>query len=174
MSELSGAMALAQLRKLKDITAAMREAKWKIRSALTDLKGLTFRRIIDPQGDSGPCLIFTFDDSRTCTHFMEALKAEGLKGPLGSLACLSMEEWGLHWYFNNPSLVHKRSISRDGFPWTHPANAFGCEYDYSRGALPCCDDLASRSGLLTIASCLTDDDVDDIIAAFRKVAAHLL
>ena len=26
-----------------------------------------------------------------------------------------------------PSLVEKRSNSRDGFPWMHPANAFAAE-----------------------------------------------
>jgi len=174
MSELSGAMALAQLRKLDDITAAMRNAKWKIRKELSDIKGLTFRRIMDPQGDSGPFLIFSFDNAFLCKKFTEALKAEGLKGPEESLACLAMEDWGLHWHFNNPSLVNKRSISRDGFPWTHPANSFALEYDYSRGTLPNCDDFAGRSGLLTIASCLTDDDLNDIIAAFKKVAANIL
>ncbi len=174
MSELSGAMALAQLRKLHHITRAMREAKWKIRKALEHLPGITFRHILDPEGDSGPFLIFSFEDAPICQRFIEALKAEGLRGPQGSLACLTMEEWGLHWYFNNSSLVNKRGVCREGFPWTHPANAFARPYDYSRGVLPHCDDLAGRSGLLTIASCLMGDDVNDIIEAFQKVASHLL
>jgi len=37
-----------------------------------------------------------------------------------------------------------------------------------------CSDLASRSGLLMIGSSMTDDDVKDVVAAFRKVAHHLL
>jgi hypothetical protein len=35
--------------------------------------------------------------------------------------------------------------------------------------LPVCDDLSDRAALLSIASVLTDQDVDDIIAAFHKV-----
>jgi len=80
----------------------------------------------------------------------------------------------LHWYFNNPSLVQKRSFSEQGFPWTHPANAFAAEIDYRRGLLPVCDEMSDRAALLSIASCLTGGDVDDIVAAFRKVASVVL
>ncbi len=53
MSELAGAMALAQLRKLPDIVTTLRDAKWRIRQDLDDLAGLSFREIADPSGDSG-------------------------------------------------------------------------------------------------------------------------
>ncbi len=85
-----------------------------------------------------------------------------------------MTDWGLHWYYNNPSLVKKRSISSDGFPWTHPANEFGKSISYEKGTLPKCDELAERSAMLAIASTLTEKDTDDIIAAFKKVASHIL
>ena len=71
-------------------------------------------------------------------------------------------------------LVHKRSNSRSGMPWTHPANAFAAEYDYAPGLLPGCDDRRSRGVLLSIGSTYTDDDVEDIIAAFRKVTRVVL
>ena len=174
MSELTGAVALGQFRKLPVIVAAMRQAKWAIRRQLADIPGLQFREIPDPDGDTGPFLITVYPDAATCRAFTEALRAEGLRGPEGSLACATMEEWGLHWYFNNLSLAHRRSLSADGWPWTHPANAFAAAYDYARGALPVCDDLAGRAALLTIASCLTPQDVQDILAAFRKVARRLL
>jgi dTDP-4-amino-4,6-dideoxygalactose transaminase len=174
MSELQGAMALAQLGKIDQITGAMRSAKWRIREALSDIDGLEFRNIIDPAGDSGPFLITTYRDSETCERFTTAVRAEGIEGPPGSLACVPMSGWGLHWYFNNPSLVEKRSLSAEGFPWSHPANAFAAEIDYNRGLLPVCDEMSERAALLSIPSCLTDDDVDDIVTAFRKVAAAVL
>ena len=174
MSELQGAMALAQLGKVDRITAAMRGAKWRIRDALAGIEGLGFRNIIDRAGDSGPFLLTVYRDGDTCQRFTKALQAEGVRGPEGSLACIPMSEWGLHWYFNNPSLIHKRSLSPDGFPWTHPANAFAAGHEYGPGTLPYCDDMAERAGLLTVASCLTEKDVDDIIAAFHKVARVIL
>lgn len=169
MSELSGAMALAQMRKVRKITGNMRAAKWKIRDAIKDIPGVALREIGDPAGDTGPVLITIYPSAAACQRFVDAIKAEGIRGPDGSLTCITMREWGMHWYFNVPSLVKKRSNARDGFPWTHPSNAFASGYSYERGALPVCDSLSDRAALLTIASVLTDKDVDDIITAFRKV-----
>lgn len=169
MSELSGAMALAQMRKVRAITAKMREAKWKIREAIKDIPGIALREIDDPAGDTGPVLITVYPTAEACQRFVEAIRAEGVRGPEGSLTCITMREWGMHWYFNIPSLVKKRSNAKEGFPWTHPANAFAAEYSYAKGQLPVCDAMSERAALLTVASVLKDADIDDIIAAFRKV-----
>lgn len=174
MSELTGAMCLAQMRKLPKITGAMRGSKWRIRDACSDLPGLGFRHVPDPSGDTGPFLLMTLKDEATARSFVDALRAEGIAGPPGSLACLTMREWGMHWYSNIPSLVHKRSDSRDGFPWTHPSNAFGSAYSYALGALAHCDELHARGALLTIASTLSAGDEADIITAIRKVARVVL
>ncbi|NIA12826.1 MAG: DegT/DnrJ/EryC1/StrS aminotransferase [Nitrospiraceae bacterium] len=174
MSELAGAMSLAQLRKLDSITGAMRESKYAIRREIEQIEGLQCRRIVDPKGDSGPFLIVTLPSAEVCEAFAKALHAEGIRGPEGSFACIAMENWGLHWHWNNLSLVNRRGQSNTGRPWTDPANAFANEYSYERGACPNCDDLASRSILLTIASCLTQGDVSDIVEAYKKVANALL
>lgn len=174
MSELSGAMVLAQMRKMDHITGAMRGAKWRIRRALEGTPGLRFRHVEDPEGDTGPFLIMILRDADQATRFVAALKAEGIAGPPGSLSCITMREWGLHWYFNIPSLTERRSNSRDGFPWSHPANAFAAGYTYTRGTLPQADALHDRSAMLTIASTLTDLDVADITTAIGKVARHVL
>jgi 8-amino-3,8-dideoxy-alpha-D-manno-octulosonate transaminase len=169
MSELSGAMALGQMRKVKMITGLMHAAKWRIREAIKDIPDIGLRDIIDPSGDTGPALITIYQTPEACRRFVDALRAEGIRGPEGSLACIAMREWGMHWYFNIPSLVKKRSNARDGFPWTHPSNAFAADYTYERGELPVCDSLSERAALLTVMPVLTENDVDDIIAAFRKV-----
>src|SRR5262249_25392394 len=100
-------------------------------------------------------------------------QAEGIVGPSGSAACIPMTKWGLHWYFNNQSLVHKRPITKTGWPWSDPINAFAKDYSYAAGTCPTCDDLAKRSAILSISSCLEKGDADDVIAAFRKVAANI-
>ena len=174
MSELSGAMALAQLRKLPDVVSAMRDAKWRIRRSLDGIAGLRLREIADPSGDSGLNLIWILPDARTCARFVDALRAEGIAGPMGSDAVVTMAEWGLHWYANIPSLVHKRSNARDGLPWSHPANAFAADYAYRAGTLPRCDDLEQRAAILSMACATTDQQIEDVTTAFRKVALALL
>lgn len=174
MSELAGAMALGQLHKLPQIVGWMRDAKWRIRHALDDIPGLGFREIIDPSGDSGLNLICVLPDGQLCQRFVDAVRAEGITGPSKSEVLLTMREWGLHWCSNIPSLVGRRSNSRDGLPWTHPANAFAADYTFGSGTLPMCDDLQARGASLSMGSVTTEADVDDIIAAFRKVARVLL
>lgn len=174
MSELAGAMVLAQLRKLPAITRAMRTSKWRIRAALEGTPGLRFRHVPDPEGDSGPFLLMQLPSEALAQRFAQALQAEGIRGPEGSLTCVPMRGWGLHWYSNIPSLVHKRSNSRDGFPWTHPANAFASDYHYGLGTLPATDTLHANGVLLSIASTLSDEDVNDIITAMQKVSRALL
>jgi 8-amino-3,8-dideoxy-alpha-D-manno-octulosonate transaminase len=174
MSELTGALALAQLGKIERITSAMRTAKWKIRRQLEGIKGLKFRRVLDPEGDTGCFLITTYETPEICRRFVEALKAEGIRGEGSSNPCITMEEWGLHWFFNNLSLVNKRSISPSGWPWTLAENAFAKDYSYGRKTLPNCDDLAGRSGMLMVASSTKEEDVADIVTAFKKVAKRLL
>ena len=174
MSELAGAMALAQLRKLPDVVAAMRGAKWRIRRSLEGTAGLSFREIADPSGDSGLNLICVLPDEQLCGRFVDALRAEGIVGPMNSDAVVTMAEWGLHWYANIPSLVHKRSNARDGLPWTHPANAFAAEYAYGSGVLPRCDDFRQRAAILSTVCATSDQQVDDVTTAFRKVARALL
>ncbi|MGE0415748.1 MAG: DegT/DnrJ/EryC1/StrS family aminotransferase [Acetobacteraceae bacterium] len=173
MSELSGAMALGQLRKVKTITGRMRDAKWKIRNGIKDVPGVMLREVADPSGDSGPFLITWYKSPEMCRQFTTALQAEGVRGPAGSLTCITMQEWGMHWYFNIPSLVHRRSNASDGFPWTHPSNAFAADYAYTKGTLPVCDQMSECGALLTIASVLSDQDVEDIITAFNKVGHAL-
>lgn len=169
MSELSGAMALGQMRKVGRITGHMRAAKWKIREGVKGIPGIALREVPDPKGDTGPVLITIYPTADICRQFVAAVQAEGIRGPAGSLSCIPMSEWGMHWYFNIPSLVKKRSNARDGFPWTHPSNAFAADYSYGRGALPTCDAMSERAALLSVASVLTDQDVEDIVTAFQKV-----
>jgi len=174
MSELTGALALAQVEKLQQINNAMRSAKYRIRKEIEQISGIVLRKIPDPGGDTGAFLITIYEDSKTCRLFTEALKAEGMTGRGYAKPCITMEEWGLHWYFNNKSLINRTSLHEHGWPWSLSENRYAAEYKYARGTLPVCDDLASRSGLFKIPSCLTDEDIEDIILSFRKVANHVL
>jgi len=83
---------------------------------------------------------------------------------------IHMDDWGLHFYYNVASLVNKRGIS-DISAWQMIENKASGDISYTRGTCPSLDDLASRTMLLCIASNLNKRDVNDIIAAYKKVAA---
>lgn len=168
MSELTGAVARVQLKKLDRITRAMRTAKLTIKEALKD--ALTFREVPDPSGDAGSFLMTVLPTRAQSLAFVAALRAEGIVADKGGLYPIHMDDWGLHLYYNVASLVNKRSVSGLSV-WQLAENRASSNVSYEKGTCPHLDDLISRTVICCVASVLTDGDVSDIIAAYRKVAA---
>ena len=168
MSELTGAVARVQLKKLERITGAMRSAKLEIKKALAD--ELTFREVPDPDGDAGSFLMTVFPTREQSLKFTAALRAEGVVADKGGMYPVHMDEWGLHIYYNVASLVNKRGISAVS-PWQMAENRASSHVSYAKGTCPHLDDLISRTMIFCVASILTDADVEDIIKAYKKVAA---
>ena len=78
MSELQGAVALAQIRKTEAMLAGYRHAHRRIAEAIEPVPGLTFRRVPDPLGDTCICLIMFLKDAETTQKTMQAMQAEGV------------------------------------------------------------------------------------------------
>jgi len=173
LDELRAAVLRVQLKKLPTTVAAMRRSKYRIRAALEKRPAVRLRRILDPAGDTGCFLIVTFADGVTARRVNEALRAEGIVTFPQGVSNILLTSWGLHLYYNNPSLVGKTSVDGRGFPWALPQNA-GSAQDYAKGACPVADSLFERSLLVAIPSCLTGRDEEDVIAAFDKVLDALL
>jgi len=170
MNELTAALALAQLRKLPKICAAMRARKHKLKTMLADIPGLAFRRLDDPEGDAGTFLLTIFPKSADAEFFAKALRAEGIVPQAGGISNIRMTDWGMHIYHHIPSLVHKLPVSGGNNPWDDPRNRESRRVRYSQGTLPVCDELVSRTLLLCIPPVLTDPDLRDISDAYHKVA----
>ena len=171
-AELLAAVVCAQLPKLDRITENMRQRKYALRKKLAAIPGLGFRRIIDPEGDTGAFLIMNWKDRDTCLRMVEETREMGIQtGPWG-INNIHMTEWGLHIYYNNASLVEKRSLSAAGRPWSDPLNNFAAKYEYRKGALPVLDALLDRSSLLAVPPVLSDQAVERIGAAFQQVAVE--
>jgi len=148
LSELCGAVANVQLRKLPRIVAHMRASNRRIRKALAGLGGLGFRRLNDEAGDTGPFLVLLLDSPQRAQQVTAAIRQGGYEN-----VC-RVADYGLHVYFNIPSLVGKAPLSAAGNPWSLPANA-ASRYDYARGACPRSDELFDRGVIVTIPSRLT-------------------
>jgi hypothetical protein len=136
-SELTGAVASVQLRKLPRITRHMVASKRRIKGQLDGTPGLTFRRLNDPAGDSGPFLIFLLESAQRAKDVVRRIQAAGLR------SAVRLAEYGLHIYSNIPQLVNKVPLSPAGNPWHLPQNQESA-YDYARGACLRSDDLFAR------------------------------
>jgi 8-amino-3,8-dideoxy-alpha-D-manno-octulosonate transaminase len=161
MSELCGAVAGVQLRKLARITAHMRASKRRIKQMLGDIPGLAFRRLADAQGDTGPFLILILPDARHAAHATRTMRAAGLHN------VFRVADYGLHVYSNIPSLVNRVPLSAAGNPWRLEANAGSC-HEYRRGACPRSDKLFARSVLVPIPSRLTRRQEEYAARVIRK------
>jgi dTDP-4-amino-4,6-dideoxygalactose transaminase len=145
MGELAGAVANVQLHKLSEVVAHMKASKQRIKNMLGKMNGVSFRRLNDPDGDTGPFLILTFDDESRAVRIAQNLVDSGVEN------VFHLSDYGLHIYHNIRSLIEKVSLSPAGNPWSLPQNANSvCEYN--KGTCPTSDDLFERSVIITIPS----------------------
>jgi dTDP-4-amino-4,6-dideoxygalactose transaminase len=168
IDEMRASILRVQLRKLPKIVEQMRTSKYCLRKALESFPQIKLRRIIDPAGDTGCFLLTTFSTPEMAREVNLRLRAEGIVTFSQGVSNVVMTEWGLHIYYNIPSLVHKTSIEKGNFPWGLAENRES-QVEYGKGTCPQADSLFERSIVLAIPSCLAKQDEDDIIAAFTKV-----
>jgi len=168
LDELRASILRVQLKKLPTIIGNMHDSKYRIRRGLEKHPEIQLREILDPAGDTGCFLITTFQNAETALQINRALRAEGIVTFAQGLTDVVMTQWGLHIYYNIPSLVNKTGVDTRNSPWSLAENANSLA-EYRKGTCPYADSLFERSILLAIPSCLTKRDEEDIVEAFDKV-----
>ncbi len=171
MSELHGAVALAQLRKLDRLIETMRSKKKRIKDQISDISGITFRRLNDEAGDTAICLIFFLESPEITKRFAEALNAEGVEA--GCIYSKGVPDW--HIYAHWKMIMDKVTATPEGCPYTcRFYTEKGGNAQYSPDMCPQTLDYLSRSIHLDIPPQMTDEDCDLTAVAIRKVAKALL
>ena len=150
MTELCGAVASVQINKLPNILANMKSSKKRIKEMLKGIEGLSFRHLHDKDGDTGPFLIMIFKDEAKALTTVEEMKKAGLH------SVSRIADFGLHIYYNIPSLIDKVPLSSSGNPWNLSENSES-DYDYNKGLCPKSDALFARSVILPIPSKLVKE-----------------
>ena len=161
MSELCAAVANVQLGKVPAIVAHMRGSNHRIQAALADLPKVTFRKLNDPDGDTGPFIVAILPDESAALAGVAKLRAAGVEG------AWRVADYGLHIYYNVPQLVSKTPLSPAGNPWSLAENADSLQ-DYNKGACPASDDLFVRSVIIAIPSRLTGEQETKLAEIIRK------
>jgi len=161
MSELCGAVAGVQLKKLPAIVARMQHSQRRIKSGLAGIPGLAFRTSADPAGDCGPFLIMLLENGETAQRFLTQLRENGFHN------AFRIADYGMHVYSNIAALVNKTPLSAAGEPWALPQNRESV-FDYSLGTLPYSDALFQRSVILPIPSCLDAEQEETAIHLIRE------
>ena len=125
MNELSGAVALAQCRKLPKLLETLRYKKNLLKSQLQDLPGVGFRTIND-EGECGTLLTLLFDTKELAAKFCEK----------AGTAVIARSGW--HVYNNMEQILDKKT-------WTenHPFHL--SDRTYAKHMLPATDDILERA-----------------------------
>ena len=165
MDELRGAIGLVQLGKLPAIVGAMRGHQLRLREALGKTPGIRLRRLVDPVGDSGSYFVWIHDTIDLADRFMAAMQAEGIP--------VSQPHGGIHQYRHMSNLLSKAPVTTEGCPWSCPFNAES-PMEYKANMLPRSNQLLDQARMLSLPPLLTNQDIDDVIRAFRKVAKDIL
>ncbi len=157
MTELQGAVALAQLRKLDSIIS--RRQAWcnELTKRLKGLPGLCLPEIAEGVEPSWWFYIMRVDEERMGVDtdtFAKALQAEGL--PIGAHyigKCV----------YEYPLFTNKSAF--DHAP--HPCDT----YDYHAGMCPNAEAILNTCLLLTVNEAYTQTDLDDTVEGIRKVVS---
>jgi 8-amino-3,8-dideoxy-alpha-D-manno-octulosonate transaminase len=156
MSEFTGGVLLAQLRKLDRIVAASRERAGRAYAGIADLPGLKTRMRPDADGDIGAAVFVGFESKQRRETFLRLMNAENVpaRPPSGSVI-LPVQP-----YVEAKATVHPQ--------WPSFQTAEGRKMRYGAQACPRTIDILSRFAGVSIDPKFTTRDVDDVIAAIRK------
>ncbi|HEY7937606.1 MAG TPA: aminotransferase class I/II-fold pyridoxal phosphate-dependent enzyme [Candidatus Limnocylindrales bacterium] len=132
MTELSGAVLLAQVRKLDMITAHLRANKEIVQQFLEEEPAIEFRTLPDPDGDLATHLVVVLPSADIATKVAR------------EVGSITLSESGWHVYSRMNHVLERRTVTGKGCP-------FNCEIadhshgDYRIGMLPQTDALLERS-----------------------------
>jgi dTDP-4-amino-4,6-dideoxygalactose transaminase len=134
MHELTGAVALAQVRKLPRILGSLRRNKRQLADEIGELPGVRQRPVHDPDGECATVLAYTFESAEV---------AERVAAGLGTI---TLDRSGKHNYANMSQLWPGRhGAGQDpALPRAMPTLA------YQRGSLPRTDSLLARTVALSV------------------------
>lgn len=169
MSELTGAVMLAQFGRLDDLLAGMRRNQQRIINGIKDAKGIKIRPRNDDAGDTAICLMFYLESSEKVTEFVNALKAEGVDA--AGVFNSGIPDW--HIYAHWKHVIEKKAPSPVCCPYECPYHK-APEVDYSPEMNPKTLDLLGRVVHLDIPPQMTLEDCDMIAKAINKCAEALL
>lgn len=160
MTELQGAVGIAQLKKLPWICGQRKRMGDRITQGIADMPGLVPHRVTAESECTYWFYMMRLDLARlACSRdeFSQALAAEGIPNRAG--------------YIPNVCYMQPLFQKREAYPNSHyPFDQ--SDAAYCRGLCPTAEEILRTAVLLPLNEFYRDDDIGDIIAGVRKVAAH--
>ncbi len=161
MMEIQGAIGLAQLAKLDAMIAAMQKNKATLKEAASALPGVTFRELIDEQGDTATHLAFLLQDPEHCRRVNQALRAEGC-------GAIHFAENTWHYYPRWEHLLNGRTLATSGWPFCEADGRRRVVYDAEN--LPASASIMNRTLVLPISVKMPEERLASMCSGLRNAA----
>lgn len=158
MTELQGAVGIAQLKKLPQICAARNRYGEQITEGIRDLPGIYPPLVREGNKSSYWFYMFRVDEAELgCSRdaFSRALAAEGIPNSPGYIPAV------LYAY---PMFQARTAYLGTHFPFDL------ADVDYAPGSCPTAEEVLATAIRIEISEFYTPEDIQDIITAIRKVA----
>jgi 8-amino-3,8-dideoxy-alpha-D-manno-octulosonate transaminase len=156
INEISSAILRVQLTKMDAIIKKIRGIKSKIKKGISNIAGIRFRKLPDPEGEVGVGLVFFTETREKAVQFKEALFAENIRTPSGSY----------------PGVIYEPG-RQDGhvfMHWGHLLPGIERVSEQYRQSL----DLLGRAVHIDISPLDGEQEINDIIEGITKVSSVVL
>ena len=164
MPELLAAVMLVQLRRLDDLLDRMRARKQMLVAGIEGMaksKGVTFRELTDPEGDTGIALIMFMENPEKAENVAQALRAENVDADV----MYSPDRGDYHVYPHWLPLMEQRTWTDKGGPWRWAQR----EIKYSPDMCPRTLDLLGRAVHIDVSPLLTNQDLEETVDGVNRV-----
>jgi 8-amino-3,8-dideoxy-alpha-D-manno-octulosonate transaminase len=163
MNEWTGAVMRAQLRKVDRIVAGYRDKGQRVVEGIRDLPGLQFRKSNDPAGALMDVIYFRAASKAERDRLIAALTAENIPS-----------RWNWEGSVILPAEPHIARKDPPEVNWPSFATPEGRAIHYGEACCPRTTQIRERYVGLPMDPKFSDQDVQDVIAAVRKVYAAVV
>jgi len=160
MMELQGAIGLAQLAKLDDMIVEQKKNKALLKEVAGAIPGVTFRELLDEEGDSATFLAFMLPDRERAASINQVLRDNGA-------GAINFGENTWHFYPEWEHLMDGSTLCKGGWPF----GAHGKRrVVYAPDALPQSAEIMNRTLVYQIPIKLGEEQKNTMLDALKKAA----
>ena len=164
MTELQGAVAVAQLRKVHEVCQRRTLIGDTITSAIEELPGILPPQVVEGGKHVYWHYMLRIDEKElgaSRDQFAKALNAEGIPCSSGYIpTCI----------YEYPLFTNKQIYPNSPFPLE--SQELGLNYSYEAGLCPQAEEILASCVVLPCSEFYTEDDIQDIVSAIGKVAHY--
>ena len=166
LTELQGAVGVAQLRKLQEIVSRRRRTATLLAEMMDDIPGIIPPYLVPGANPSWWIYSFNIDEKKlgvSSADFGKALRAEGIPFGVGYIP---------NPVFDYPVIKERKTFGNSGIPWTLPQARQGITYEHKD--FPGTMEFLGSKFTMSWNEGMTDEDARDMAAGVAKVAKHYL